>query len=147
VRLKSVTLKGKAELMTTKSPVIVLQLPDKLVLGRAQLFFHEIQEFLKADRPRLVFDFSEVKQMDSAGIELLLNCMEEAMKRNGDLKLAAIPPAPKAILELTQVDRLFEIFENSSDAADSFHSFPVHAFRDAHHPWGERPTTGIEGAL
>jgi anti-sigma B factor antagonist len=147
VRLKSVNLKGKAKFMITKSPVIVLQLPEKLVLGRAQMFFHEVQEFLTADRPRLVFDFSEVKQIDSAGIELLLNCMEEAMKRNGDLKLAAIPPAPAVVLELTQVDRLFEIFENCSDAADSFHHFPVHAFRDGQQPWSEGFATGVESAL
>lgn len=128
--------------MTTKRPVVVLELPEKLVLGRAQLFFREVQGFLQTDRPRLVFDFSEVTQVDSAGIEVLLNCMEEAMKRNGDLKLAAIPPGPAVVLALTQVDRLFEIFENASDAADSFHHFPVHAFQGGQQPWNERPTAG-----
>jgi anti-anti-sigma factor len=124
--------------MTIKRPVVVLQLPEKLVLGQVGPFFREIQEFLKAEKPRLVFDFSEVTQIDSAGVELLLNCMEEAMKRNGDLKLAAIAPAPAVVLELTQVARLFEIFDNPSDAVESFHQFPVHAFRQTQQPWGER---------
>ncbi len=123
--------------MTTKRPVVVLQLPEKLVLGRVELFFREVQGFLKAERPRLVFDFSEVTQIDSAGVELLLNCMEEAMKRNGDLKLAAIAPGPAVVLELTQVDRLFEIFDNTSDAVESFHQFPVHAFQEVNQPWSE----------
>ncbi|MGH9497952.1 MAG: STAS domain-containing protein [Terriglobales bacterium] len=124
--------------MTTKRPIVVLQLPEKLVLGQVESFFVQVQEFLNAERPRLVFDFSEVTQIDSAGVELLLNCMEETMKRNGDLKLAAISPAPAVVLELTQVDRLFEIFENSSDAIESFHQFPVHAFHEAQRPWSER---------
>jgi len=67
--------------------------------------------------------------LDSAGIEMLLRCMEEAMKRNGDVKLAAVSPQVTVILELTRVDRLFEIFENPSDAVESFHRFPVQAFR------------------
>src|ERR1700722_1895628 len=125
--------------MTMKRPVIVLQVPEKLVLGPAQLFFREVQGFVTADRPRLVFDFSEVTQVDSAGIEVLLNCMEEAMKRNGDLKLAAIPPGPAVVLALTQVDRLFEIFENATEAAESFHQVPVHAFQDMRQSWPEPP--------
>ena len=123
----------------TKRPVIVLEVPEKLVLGPAQVFFREVQGFLKADRPRLVFDFSEVTQLDSAGIEVLLNCMEEAMKRNGDLKLAAIPPGPAVVLALTQVDRLFEIFEDATEAAESFHQFPVDAFRGPHTSWDDLP--------
>ena len=128
--------------MIAKRPIIVLELPEKLVLGRAHLFFDQVQEFLTIDRPRLVFDFSEVTQIDSAGIELLLNCMEAVMKRNGDLKLAAIRTGPAVILELTQVDRLFEIFDNVSDAAQSFDQFPVHAFQHAQQPWSDGPAAG-----
>jgi anti-sigma B factor antagonist len=132
--------------MTTKRPIIVVELPEKLVLGRAHLFFHEVGEFLKTDRPRLIFDFSEVAQMDSAGVEALLNCMEGAMKRNGDLKLASIPPGPAAVLELTRVDGLFEIFESVSDAVESFRQFPVDAVREAQQLWSEDPGQGIERA-
>jgi anti-sigma B factor antagonist len=132
--------------MTTKRPIIVLELPEKLVLERAHFLFHEVGEFLKTDRPRLIFDFSEVAQVDSAGVEALLNCMEEAMKRNGDLKLASIPPGPAAVLELTKVDGLFEIFDDVSDAVESFRQFPVHAVREAHQLWSEDPLQGIERA-
>ncbi|MFZ0284795.1 MAG: STAS domain-containing protein [Terriglobales bacterium] len=123
--------------MNIKAPVIVLQVPEKLVLGSAHLFFREIQEFLQVERPRLVLDFSEVTQVDSAGIEMLLNCMEEAMKRNGDVKLAAIATGPAVVLELTQVDRLFEIFADASEAAKSFHQFPVQAIQQMTQPWSE----------
>jgi anti-sigma B factor antagonist len=109
--------------MTT--PVVVKHLPQQLKLGQLQVFLQEIAPLLKADRPRIVFDFSQVKQIDSAGVDMLLYCMEQAMKRNGDLKLAAVPPAPAIILELTRVDRLFEIFETVSAAVNSFSGFSV----------------------
>jgi len=107
----------------------VKQLPESVSLGHVQQLFLEVAPLLEGDRPCLVLDFSEVRQLDSAGIEMLLHCMEQAMKRNGDVKLAAVSPQAAVILELTRVDRLFEIFEKSSDAVESFHHFSVRAFR------------------
>ena len=77
---------------------------------------------LETNRPRVVLDCSQVRHMDSAGIETLLHCMEEAMKRDGDLKLAALSPEAAAILELMRVDRLFEVYGSADDAARSFHA-------------------------
>jgi anti-anti-sigma regulatory factor len=41
------------------------------------------------DRAYIVLDCSKVGVMDRSAIYLLLCCLEEAMKRNGDVKLAA----------------------------------------------------------
>ena len=109
--------------MTTGKPVVVKLLPETVSAQQSQAFYREVEPVLEADRPRLVFDFSAVRHFDSAGVELLLRCMEEAMKRNGDVKLAGISPQLAVILEMTRVDRLFEIFENSYDAVESFHRF------------------------
>jgi len=114
--------------MTSPRPVVVKQLPESVSLNQAEGLCREVEQLLEGDRPCLVLDFSEVRQLDSAGIEMLLRCMEEAMKRNGDIKLAAVAPQVAVILELTRVNRLFEIFEKPADAVESFHRFPVQAF-------------------
>jgi len=64
-----------------------------------------------------------VKQLDSAGVDVLLHCMTEAVRRDGDLKLAALSPESAIILEITRTARLFEIYDTSTDAARSFTSF------------------------
>jgi len=117
--------------MTTSRDVVVKQLPEKVTLTQAREIFLEMAPLLESDRPCLVFDFSEVLQLDSAGIEMMLRCMEEAMKRNGDLKLAALSPQVAVILELTRVDRLFEIYVTASDAVESFHRFSVQTLRQS----------------
>ena len=106
--------------MFVKSPVIVMEVPENLNHTEAQAFLAELQPMLQSDRPRVVLDCSQVQHMDSAGIEMMLNCMGEAMKRDGDVKLANLSPAAAAILELMRVDRLFEIFETSEEATRSF---------------------------
>lgn len=110
-------------------PVVVKRVPEKMTLPQARAFLREVQPFLAADRPQLVFDLSTVHQMDSAGVEVLLHCMERAMKRDGDLKLAAPSPQASVVLELTRTERLFEIYDTSTDAARSFSSFLPNAMR------------------
>lgn len=113
--------------MTTGKAVVVKTLPEVLDAAHSEAVFREYASLFDSDHPRLVFDLSVVRYLDSGGVELLLLCMEEAMKRNGDLKLAAIPPPVAVILEMTRADRLFEIYDNCSDAVESYHRFPVHA--------------------
>jgi anti-anti-sigma factor len=118
--------------MTSARHVSVKQLPEKLSIKQGRSFFREVEPHLQSDRPRVVLDCSKLRQLDSAGIHVLLRVLEEAMKRNGDVKLASIPPSAAAILELTRVGRLFEAFDNTADAVNSFHQFPIapvaHAF-------------------
>src|SRR5690349_4895665 len=72
----------------TERPVVVKQLPEKLSAEQGQIFLREVEQYMSVQRPRIVLDCSQVRQLDSAGIQLLLRCLEKAMKRNGDVKLA-----------------------------------------------------------
>jgi anti-sigma B factor antagonist len=121
--------------MTNGRAVTVQQLPEHFTREQANLFLREVEPFLNVDRPRIVFDFSNVRQLGSVGVELLLCCMEEVMKRNGDLKLAAVSAGPKAVLEFTGIDLLFEIYESASEAVQSFHRIPAQAFQQVPPVW------------
>jgi anti-sigma B factor antagonist len=114
--------------------VVVKDLPESVTLSHIPDLCREIVPLARVDWPCLVFDFSNVREVDRAGVELLLLTMEEAVKRNGDLKLAAVPPQIAVILELTRVDRLFEMFDTPDDAVESFHSFPARAFNKSSQP-------------
>src|SRR5258706_7507396 len=117
--------------METSRPVVVKRMPDRLNMRQARVFLREVQPFLVSDRPQIVFDLSQVRHLDAAGVDMLLHCMGEAMKRDGDLKLAALSPQAATILEMTRTDRLFEIYETSSDAVRSFTYFLPNAMRAA----------------
>ena len=103
--------------------VVITRLPERLRQSQANAFCQEIQPLLRGSRPYLVFDFADVAEIDAAGVEVLLNCIGEAMKSNGDIKFACVSPSVGTVLELMGVDHLFEIFETTGQAVESFHSF------------------------
>jgi len=109
--------------MLTQRPVLVMEMPEHLNAAEARAFLRELEPLLEFPRPRLVFDCSEVRHIDSAGVAMMLQCLEEAMKQNGNLKLAALPMDSDATLELRQ---LFEAFATSADAVRSFSPTPAH---------------------
>ena len=112
--------------------MVVWQLPKRLNLEQGRILFGDLERSIDAIRPRIVLDCSKLRHLDCAGLRVLLRCLEEAMKRNGDVKLAAVSPATAAIMELTKVDRLFETFDNPSAAVNSYDPIQVHALPQAY---------------
>lgn len=125
--------------METSRPVVVKRVPALLNTRQARQFHDEVRPLLRVDRPQIVFDLAAVRQIDTAGIDMLLKCMTEASRRDGDLKLANLSPHAAVILELTRTDRLFEIYETATDAVKSFSSFLPNAVRQFYPGIGTAP--------
>jgi anti-sigma B factor antagonist len=113
--------------MSTQNPVIVMEVPSTLSYAEGRTFLLELLPLLETDRPHIVLDCAQLRQVDSAGIEILLECMDEAMKRDGDVKLATVSPESATMMELMRVDRLFEIFDTVEEAKRSFRAAPQEA--------------------
>jgi anti-sigma B factor antagonist len=109
--------------MESTRAVVVKHLPERVNAKQARDFVREMHCVLTSDRPQIVFDLSHVHYLDAAGVDMLLHCMAEVMKRDGDLKLAALSPQSAVVLEMTRTDRLFEIYQTASDAVRSFRVF------------------------
>ncbi len=106
--------------------VTVKQFPEKLNPQRERLFIEELESAMNdVDRPRIVLDFSGVTEMNWPSLHLLLFCLEEAMKRNGDVKVAGLREGAMANLRLVGMDRLFEMFDTNTAAVNSFRRLSV----------------------
>ncbi|HSZ60582.1 MAG TPA: STAS domain-containing protein [Terriglobales bacterium] len=111
---------GAADSVNWVPSVAVKELPADMIRDDAQKFLREVEIILNHDRPHLVFDLSNVKCLDSGGVDILLRCLRGASKRDRDLKLAAVSPELVSVLEWTKAGRMFEVFESPSDAVLSF---------------------------
>lgn len=105
--------------MTGKRTIAVVDLPSHLTLRHVQPFLFGIGDLLSTDRPRIVFDLSQVREIDGAGTDMLLHCAEQVLRQDGSLNLASVPAEVMVVLELTRMDRLFEIFNSRSEAVEN----------------------------
>jgi anti-anti-sigma factor len=101
-------------------PIAVKQLPQIMTSRQEHLFLLDLESYLRADRPRIVIDCAALLQMDRAALQMLICCLEEAMKRNGDVKLAGLSEASIAVLERSGVRHLFESYATTTEAVSSF---------------------------
>lgn len=95
-------------------------LPDDATLAIQAAFLSEIKRADECDRPCFVLDCSSVRLMDKTRVQLLLSCLEHAMKCNGDVRLAGLQPEAARILRNLGADRLFEIYRTTDAAVASF---------------------------
>jgi anti-sigma B factor antagonist len=102
-------------------PVSIHQLPGSVDRKLERSFLRDLECDLNVVRPAIVIDCSNLVEMNLAAIHLLLRCLEEAMKRNGDIRLSGVSPQGRRHLTRTRVERLFRIFPNIGEAVESFH--------------------------
>lgn len=104
----------------TNRKISIKVVPGQLDATRQKEFYREIESCIDIDRPRVVLDCSRLSGLDCLSTHLLLCCLEEAMKRNGDVRLAAVKPEVVEAMKASGLDLVFEVFENTSEAAESY---------------------------
>jgi anti-anti-sigma regulatory factor len=110
-----------------RSIVEIKKLPQKVSQKEEVIFFRELEKCMHMDRPRIVLDCSGILRADYAVMDLLLCCLEAALKRNGDVKLAAVTPNLSEVLHANGMIRLFDMYSTIGDAVDSFNQNSIEA--------------------
>jgi anti-sigma B factor antagonist len=62
---------------------------------------------------RVIIDMSGVEFCDSTGMNVLLSCLRRARERGGELEIAAPRPAVRKILQVTGLDSVFTLVEDT----------------------------------
>ncbi|MEU3401255.1 stage II sporulation protein AA (anti-sigma F factor antagonist) [Streptomyces filamentosus] len=94
----------------------VLAVAGELDMETAGRLQERLTEQFGAGRRRLVLDLSALDFMDSSGLNVLIQAVNEARETGGDLYLAAPTPAVRRILEITGVTTTIPPHEAVADA-------------------------------
>ena len=82
-------------------------------------FQTRLDELLSDGAHYFVIDLGDVRFLDSTGLAALVRLYKRVRLGEGDVRLAHVPPPVMAILELTRLSRVFDIFPTASAAAAS----------------------------
>lgn len=75
---------------------------------------------IEAGHTRLVADVSGVEYTSSAGLRALLGTVKDARRRGGDLRLAAVRPNVRKVLELSGFTSILKLYDDVEAAVDSY---------------------------
>lgn len=101
--------------------VIVIELPATIDAKQAKARVRELaNRIAPVVRPCVVLDCARVRRIDSAFLHLLVCSLEEAMKRNGDVRLSGLPEAARPAFKSMGMERLFRLYPTAAQAAESF---------------------------
>jgi anti-sigma B factor antagonist len=79
-------------------------------------------EFLILAQPdveKLIIDLSDVEYIDSAGLSALLLARRQMSAHESDVRLVGARPEVRSLLSLTQLDRVFGIYETIDEALNA----------------------------
>ena len=71
---------------------------------------------LLGDVPDVVVDLTGVEFLDSAGVGVLVGLFKNSRLRGGRARFCGMTPGVRSVLELIQLDRIFEIYDDVEDA-------------------------------
>jgi len=97
--------------------ITVLALAGKITLGReSQKIETLIQDLLRADEKKIVFDLSQVDHVDSTGIGILAYCFGTLNRSGGEMCVAGATGKVLHLLQITRLDTVLPLYP-SVDAA------------------------------
>ena len=101
--------------------VTVVDLGGRIILGEPekQLLEH-INELIRQGDRSFLLNLGNVNFLDSAGLGTIVKCYKAATENNGHLKLLNVPPKVLRLLQITNLQTFFEIFDDETTALNSY---------------------------
>lgn len=96
--------------------LILVQPQGRLDLQGGKELEQQLASLVANAHTLLIVDLEQVEFMDSSGLVALAKALKIARNNNYRLVLCNLQPSVKLIFELTQLDSVFEIFDNYAEA-------------------------------
>ncbi|MGH9684240.1 MAG: STAS domain-containing protein [Candidatus Acidiferrales bacterium] len=101
--------------------IVVLEMTGRILMGPdCQLIEQEVEQLLRQNQTRVIFDLSGVASIDSVGVGKIVSCFSQVKKSGGSLRLAGVKGMLEGVFKLVQVHKVIAIYPTASDAAESF---------------------------
>ncbi len=84
----------------------------------------ELNEMLLGDEKKFVIDLSGVGFISSLVLATVVFFAKEVKKSGGGLKLSGVSSEAYSVFQITQLDKIFEMYDTEIDAVESFKKAP-----------------------
>jgi anti-sigma B factor antagonist len=101
--------------------VVVVGVAGRITLGReCQELEYQVQDLLKANQKKIIFDFSRLEFLDSTGIGIVVMCSGKVKQAGGELRVAGAQGIVEQTLKMTSVHQILALYPTVEAAAESW---------------------------
>ncbi|MFH2000372.1 MAG: STAS domain-containing protein [Planctomycetota bacterium] len=90
----------------------IITLAEDLTSKNTSEFRAQVSLALEEGKNQMILDCKALKTISSEGLETLLWVIEEVHATGGVVKIAALGKTPEKIFNITQFDRIFDIYSD-----------------------------------
>lgn len=103
-------------------PVEIVCLRGRLDAAAAPELRNQLRSIIDAGRTRILVDLGAVDFVDSSGLSVLVTALKGARAAGGDVAVLKPTTDVRALLELTRLHLVFQVFEDEAVAVDALSS-------------------------
>ena len=101
--------------------VVILEFKGRITAGQeAGLFRSAFETVVAAGPPKMILTLMHVASIDSTGLGAMVMCSTHSRNAGGVAKLVHLNRRNMELLVLTKIDTIFEVFDDETDAVNSF---------------------------
>jgi anti-sigma B factor antagonist len=101
--------------------ILLLDLKGRITAGEeASAFRGAFEKLADVVDLRLILNMQGIEYVDSTGLGALVMCANVARRTNGTVRLVNVNRRNIELLVMTKIDTIFEVFDDESDAVNSF---------------------------
>jgi anti-anti-sigma factor len=79
----------------------------------------QVEDLLKEHEKKIIFDFSELKYLDSTGVGILVMCAGKVKQAGGELRVAGAQGIVEQTLKMTRVDQIVTLCATVDAASEN----------------------------
>ena len=98
----------------------VLELSGSFDIYTATMVRNWMEQATAASPANIVVDLSDVHFIDSTALATLVQGIKRARQHQGDIRLSGLRQPVRMVLELTRLDKVFEIYGTKEAAIEAF---------------------------
>jgi|SRR5690349_17666534 anti-sigma B factor antagonist len=105
--------------------ITLLELVGKISLGReSQRIETMVQDLLRQNEKKIIFDVSRVDHMDSTGIGIIAYCFGTLNRSGGEMRIAGAAGKVLHLLQITRLDNVLPLCGSIEEARASMAGRP-----------------------
>jgi len=86
----------------------------------ADRFKRVLDDLLAQQRLRILLDLGAVPYLDSTGLGALVSAMRRVRAVGGDIRVCALQPDVRSVLEITRLTKIITVHGSRADAIDAW---------------------------